>query len=221
MLQKGKHINSKCYRYKISHQVINHMKKKTGLPTSEQAAGCICFMTMSPHIELRKWETIWLSTRSRFCLTLPSAMTLHTVIFGYFLCLMEHMAEMKFTQCKVLAKEVQFTAQTGASVQVWEVLHKMDPKADRLMYRSWRRELWKAEIDIIWFMYKLNEIMTNWQKLLIHPRINCALPMKINLCSLSTQIINNGLINTQEFIIQLHGLDIICQLILFTKSRIP
>ena len=84
MFQKAKHINHKYYRCKILPQVFNHMKK-TRPPTSEQA-GCICSMTMPPRIKLKKWEIIWLSTRSRFCLTLPTALTLPPVMFGYFLC---------------------------------------------------------------------------------------------------------------------------------------
>ena len=59
---------------------------KLGLPPSEQQAGCICSITMLNHIILRKWETTWPSTRSRFCLTLPTALTLSAVIFCYFLC---------------------------------------------------------------------------------------------------------------------------------------
>ena len=46
----------------------------------------------------------------------------------------------------------------------------MDPKTEA-MYRSWRRVLWRTEINIIWCKCNLNEIKTKWQKLLIRHRM--------------------------------------------------
>ena len=138
-----------------------------GLPTSEQAA-CMCSIAMPPHINLRKWETIWLRRRSRFCLTLSTTLTLHLWFFVISFVDGVH-GRNAVHAMPGSSKRGQFTV--GASFSVLEVHQDMDPNADA-MYRIWRRVFWRTEINSIRCMCNLNEIKTKWQTLLIHPR-NC------------------------------------------------
>ena len=122
--------------------------RKLGLPASEQA-GCICSMAMPPCIKPLRWKTIWLSRKSRFCLTLPMQPWPCTLWFLLISFVDRVHCRNAVHSVPGSSKRGQFTAPMGALLQVLEVLQEIDPKAETV-YRSWRSVFWRTEIDIIW-----------------------------------------------------------------------